>query len=123
MAVYKSPKGYTVRYYDADGRERQKTFKGIDREQAPRKERQLLRERDLGERPVDERQAPRFQAFAHAWVELERAAWKASTREQYEQVLRTQLYPHFGDVRVSQITEARIKAARTAWQDGGLSGV
>src|SRR5262249_37445860 len=47
--------------------------------------------------------------------------WKASTLQQYEQVLKSQLRPAFADVRLSYIGESRIKQLMTELQDGGLS--
>jgi hypothetical protein len=67
MAIYKTTKGYTLRWYDADGLERQRTYKGITRDEATRLEREMLAARDRGERPVDERHAPTFDAFAQVW--------------------------------------------------------
>jgi integrase len=121
MAIYKTRKGYTVRWYDADGRERQQTYKGITRDEATRLERELLAARDRGERPVDERHAPTFDAFATVWVEESRSAWKASTQEQYGQVLKSQLRPAFGELRITAITESRVRQLVTRLQDGGLS--
>jgi integrase len=119
--ISKATKGYTVRWYDVDGRERQQTFKGITREEAKTIEREKLAERDRGERPTNERDAPLFKAFAEQWIEEGRSGWKASTRQQYEQVLKSQLYPAFADLRVSGITESRVRQLVTALQDGGLS--
>jgi hypothetical protein len=88
MSLYKTSKGYCIRYYDGDGRERQRTYKGVTREQAVRLEREILAARDRGEAPIDERQAPTFDAFAKVWVEECRSGWKPSTLQQYQQVLR-----------------------------------
>jgi integrase len=120
MAIYKTTKGYTIRWYDGDGREHQKTYKGVTREEANKLERELLAERDRGERPPDVRHAPIFKAFAEQWVEESRSGWKASTLSQYHQVLKSQLLPAFGDLRVSQVTEPRVRQALTLWHDGGL---
>jgi integrase len=121
MAVYKTTKGYSIRWYDSDGRERQRTYKGITRNEADRLERELLAARDRGERPIDERQAPTFTAFAKVWVEESRSGWKPSTYQQYEQVLKSQLRPAFGDLRITAISESRVRQAITGWLDGGLS--
>jgi integrase len=120
MAVHKTTKGFSIRYYDSDGRERQRTYKGITRNEADRLERELLAARDRGERPVDERHAPTFEAFAKVWVEESRSAWKASTLQQYQQVLKSQLSPAFGELRVTQVSESHVRQAITRWQDGGL---
>jgi integrase len=120
MAIYKTRKGYTVRWYDADGRERQQTSKGITREEALKLEREKLAERDRGEAPVDRRQSPAFADFAATWQEERRAGWKASTVEQYANVLAHQLLPTFGALRVAQVTEPRVLAWLTALRDGGL---
>jgi integrase len=110
-----------VRWYDVEGRFRKKTFKGVTRDEALRLERELLAARDRGERQPDVRFAPLFGAFASSWIEETRSGWKSSTRQQYEQVLKSQLRPAFEDVRLSLITESRIKQLVTALQDGGLS--
>ena len=65
--------------------------------------------------------APLFKAFAAQWVEESRSGWKASTRQQYGQVLKSKLLPLFGELRVTQVTEPRVRQAITQWQDGGLS--
>src|SRR5262244_1840866 len=109
MSVHKTTKGYTIRWYDTDGRERQRTYKGITRNEADRLERELLAARDRGERPIDERHAPTFDAFAKVWVEESRSGWKPSTQQQYEQVLKSQLRPAFGDLRITAITESRVR--------------
>ena len=121
MSIYKTPKGYSVRWYDADGRERQRTYKGITRNEATTLERELLAARDRGERPVDARHAPTFDAFAATWVEESRSGWKASTQQQYGQVLKSQLRPAFGELRITAITESRVRQLMTRLQDGGLS--
>jgi integrase len=118
MSITKVTKGYTIRWYDADGRERQQTYKGIDREEARRLEREKLAERDRGERPADERHAPLFKTFAATWIEESRSGWKPSTLQQYQQVLKSQLLPAFGELRITQITESRVRQAITGWQDG-----
>ncbi len=81
----------------------------------------MLAQRDRGEAPPDERRAPTFGAFAEQWVEERRSGWKPSTLAQYQQVLKSQLKPAFGDVRVSSITESRVLQLVTQLQDGGLS--
>src|SRR5262249_42122003 len=84
MSVHKTTKGYTIRWYDVDGRERQRTIKGITRNEAESKEREILAARDRGERLPDERHAPLLKPFALTWVEEMRAGWKPSTKQQYE---------------------------------------
>ena len=83
MAVRKTKTGYQVQWYDADGRFRKQTFRGITREEAVREERKLLAARDRGEPMIDRRLAPTFATFAAGWVEEHRAGWKDSTRKQY----------------------------------------
>jgi integrase len=121
MAVNKTAKGYCIRYYDADGRERKRTVKGVARDEPVRIERELLAQRDRGERPLDERRAPTFETFSKQWVEECRSGWKASTLSQYETVLKNQLRPAFNDVRVSGITEARVRQLVMRLQDAGMS--
>jgi integrase len=121
MAVIKTKTGYQLRWYDVDGRFREKTYRGITRDEAVRLEREILAARDRGERQPDVRNAPLFDTFAKVWVEENRAAWKASTLQQYEQVLKSQLRPAFVDLRLSQITESTVRQLVTHLQDSGLS--
>ena len=121
MAVARTTRGYQVRWYDIEGRFKKKTFKGITRDEAVRLEREILAARDRGERRPDVRTAPLFGSFATAWVEENRSGWKASTLQQYEQVLKSQLRPALEDLRLSHVTESRIKQLVTELQDGGLS--
>lgn len=57
---------------------------------------------------------------ARLW-HMRRAGWKASTVAQYQQVLKSQLLPAFRDLRVSAITESRMRQLLTQLQDAGLS--
>jgi integrase len=74
-----------------------------------------------GERRPDERHAPAFEAFATTWIDEGRAGWKPSTLAQYQQILKSQLVPVFGGLRVSAISESRIRQLITALHDLGLS--
>lgn len=121
MAVAKTRTGYQIRWYDSEGKFRKQIFRGIDRREAERIERDKLAERDRGERPPDERHAPTFDAFATAWVEENRSRWRASTLLQYQDVLRGHLRPAFGERRVSAIAEPHALQHITHLQDAGLS--
>ena len=121
MAVKRTRSGYQLWWYDADGRFRKRTIRGISRDEAVRIEREILAARDRGERPMDERDAPLFDVFAKQWLEESRAAWKASTLSQYQQILKSQLSPAFSQLRVSAITESRVRQLLTRLQDAGLS--
>ncbi len=121
MAIKKTKSGYQVRWYDADGRERKRTYKRITRLEAEQNERDLLVKRDRGERPLDVRKVPTFGAFAATWMEERRSGWKFATLSQYQQVLKSQLLPAFLDIRLSNITESKIRQLLTALQDAGLS--
>jgi integrase len=121
MAIRKTKSGYQVQWYDADGRFRKQTFRGITREEAVREERKLLAARDRGEPMIDRRLIPTFMAFAATWVEEHRSGWKDSTREQYEHVITRWLRPAFGPVRVSDLGEPRVRQFITGLQDAGLS--
>lgn len=68
MAIKKTPKGYQIRWYDCDSRERKRTYKGVDRKEAERIEREILAERDRGEPQHDPRRAPTFGSFAAEWL-------------------------------------------------------
>ena len=106
MAIKKTKRGYQIRWYDSDGRERKRTYKGIPRIEAERLEREILAQRDRGDRLPDERRAPTFATFAAWWLQERRGSWKPSTRWQYEQLLRTHLLPVFGDVRITAVSES-----------------
>jgi integrase len=121
MSITRTKKGYTIRWYDVDGRERQRTYKGIDRPEAERLERKILAERDRGEQPPDERQAPTFGALANQWVEESRSGWKPSTRMHYEQVIKSMLRPAFGELRITNVSESLVRQLITKLRDRGLS--
>jgi hypothetical protein len=65
MAIRKTKRGYQIRWYDASGEGRKRTYKGIFREQAEQIEREILHKRDYGEETLNPRQAPTFQEYAH----------------------------------------------------------
>lgn len=121
MAVKKTKTGYQIQFYDADGKFRKRTIRGIPKEEAVRIERETLARRDRGEPQVNERNAPAFAAFAQTWIQEHRAAWKPSTLQQYQQILSSQLLPAFGEKRVSYITESHVRQFITRLQDEGLS--
>jgi integrase len=121
VSITRTRKGYTIRWYDVDGRERQRTYKGIDRPEAERLERKILAERDRGEQAPDERQAPLFGVLADQWIEESRSGWKPSTRQQYEQVIKSQLRPAFGNLRITNVSESLVRQLVTKLRDGGMS--
>lgn len=121
MAVHKTATGYQIRWYDAEGRSRKRTFKGIKREEAVRIHREIVSKRDRGEPFLDRRKVPTFGDFADQWIEEGRARWRWSTLAQYRNVLAKQLVPAFGRLRLTAITESSILQRVTAWSDGGLS--
>ncbi len=121
MAVKKTATGYQIWYYDAEGRFRKRTFKGVTRDQAVRLHREIVSKRDRGEHVLDWRQAPTFREFSSQWFQEGRPHWRPSTIVQYGNVLAKQLTPYFGEKRLSTITEGMIKERVTAWSDGGLS--
>src|SRR5206468_7942449 len=59
--------------------------------------------------------------FGVDWIEEHRAGWKDSTREQYEHAIARWLTPAFGDVRVSDLTESRVRQLVARLQDANLS--
>jgi integrase len=120
VSITRTTKGYTIRWYDRDGRERQRTYRGIDRQEAVQLERKILAERDRGEAQPDERQAPIFGTLADQWVEQHRPRWKPSTRSQYEQILKVHLRPAFGDTKITNISEASARQLVTKLHDAGL---
>lgn len=126
MAVYQVRKakqiiGYRIRWYDADGRQRKKTVKGILREEAVRIERDILAKRDRGEKLPDLRHAPTFGAFALLWMEESAPHWKPSTLEQYQSIVERHLVPTLGTLRVSAIPEGTVRRYITTLKERGLS--
>ena len=121
MAVKKTKTGYQVQYYDADGRFRKRTFRGVSREDAVRKEREILAARDRGEDTPDPRRAPQFSTFADTWVEENRSRWKAGTLAENESIINSKLKPTFGNNRLSNITESNVLRFITKLRDEGLS--
>ena len=121
MSVHKTATGYQIRWYDAEGKSQKRRFRGISREEAVRLEREILAKRDRGEPFLDRRTVPTFGDFADQWIEEGRARWKWSTLAQYRNVLKKQLVPAFGRLRLTAITESSILQHVTVWSDGGLS--
>lgn len=121
MAVRKTQLGFQIQWYDADGRFRKRTLRGISRDEAVRIERDILGKRDRGEPEVDRRLAPTFKTFAETWVEEHGTGWKPSTRAQYEHAIKRWLVPAFGDVRVSDLDEPRVRRLIAQLQERALS--
>ena len=121
MAIKRTSTGYQIRWYNPDGKERKRTYKGISRELAEQKEREILHKRDYGESTPNPRQAPTLEQFAGEWIEQHRPEWKTSTLAQYQNVIDTHLKPTFGKDRVSHITGDRGLDFRTRLYDAGLS--
>jgi integrase len=121
MAIKRTSTGYQIRWYGPDGKERKQTYKGISRELAEQKEREILHKRDYGEATQNPRHAPTFEQVAQEWIEQHRPEWKLSTLAQYENVLTRHLKPIFAKDRVSHITGQRALDLRTKLYDAGLS--
>lgn len=121
MSIAKVVTGYQIRWYDADGASRRETFRGIDRREAERLERETLAKRDRGELPANERHAPTFSDFSAMWMKEGRGRWKPSTIAQYRDCLNSHLIPTFGELRVSQITESKVSPWVAQLQSRGLS--
>ena len=121
MAIKRTRSGYQIRWYNADGKEQKRTYKGISRDEAEQKEREILHKRDYGEGTLNPRQAPTLEQFASEWIEQHRPEWKSSTLAQYQDVIESHLKPAFGQDRVSHITGERALDFRTRLYDVGLS--
>lgn len=121
MAIRRRRTGYQIIWYGADGKERKQTYRGISRDEAEQKEREILHKRDFGESTLNPRHAPTLELFAQEWIERQRPEWKASTLSQYENVIETHLTPAYGKDRVSHITAQRALDFRTKLYDAGLS--
>jgi integrase len=109
MAIRKTKTGYQVQWYDADGRFRKRTFRGVTRDQAVKLERDMLARRDRGEPEIDRRLAPTFRVFATTWLDEHGTGWKASTRKQYAHAIDRWLAPAVGEVRVCDLTEPQVR--------------
>lgn len=96
MAIKRRKSGYQISWYDAQGRERKRTYKGFKRDQAEQKEREILHKRDYREEALHPRHAPIFKVYTAQWVEQHRPDWKESTLTQYENILSKHLIPTFG---------------------------
>ena len=121
MAVKKTKTGYQLQFYDADGKFRKRTFRGVTREEAVRLEREILAARERGERQLDPRRASTFSSFSEKWIEEFRSEWKPSTLHSYQQTLGARLIPAFGSQRIANITESQVRQFITRLQDDGLS--
>jgi integrase len=126
MAIYQVRKakqiiGYKIRWYDSDGRERKKTVKGINRDEALRIERDILAKRDRGEALPDLRRAPDFHSFAKQWHEENKPHWKVSTAFMYQSVLNCHLLPKFGLTRVSAVSEGAVRRYIAELKERGLA--
>jgi integrase len=121
MAIKRKRTGYQISWYGADGKENKRTFRGITRDEAEQKQREILHKRDYGESTPNPRQAPTLEQFAEEWIEQHRPEWKASTLAQYRNVLTSHLLPMYGKDRVSHITAQRALDFRTKLYDAGLS--
>ena len=121
MAIKKTKTGYQIRWYDADGGEKKRTYRDISRFEAEQKAREILHKRDYGEPTPNPRHAPTLEQVAQEWIEHHRPEWKLSTLAQYLNVLATHLKPAFGNDRVSHITGPRALDFRTKLYDAGLS--
>ena len=69
----------------------------------------------------DFRLVPIFSGFAETWINERRSGLKRSSLQQYEQILRTQLRPTFGDLKINNIGESRVLQFLTTLQDEGMS--
>lgn len=108
MAIKRTSTGYQIRWYAPDGKERKRTYKGISRELAEQKEREILHKRDYGKTTPNPRQAPTLEQAAQEWIEQHRPEWKTSTFAQYQNILKTNLTPTFGTDRVSHILPLNV---------------
>ena len=106
--IQRTPSGYQIRWRDPDGLQRKETLRGATREDAERREREVLHLRDGGRPVFNPRAAPTFADFAATWTEERRGGWKHGTRIQYAQVIRVHLAPAFGALRVSFIDEGQV---------------
>lgn len=107
---------WEARYRDADGK-RQSVFTksqadGIARLKAARND------RDLGLPTRSDRLTTG--AFLAKWIEGVRTSVRASTWRRYEIIVRVQLLPYLGHVRLARMQPADLSAAYAKMLDAGL---
>ena len=68
MAVKKTTTGYQIWYYDAEGKFRKETFKGVTLKRAEQIEREIRYKVDHGEELIARRRVPTFREFAAQWM-------------------------------------------------------
>ena len=116
MGVVKRGARYSIRYYDASGRQRWETI-GPNRKEAETVLAQRLYEIRTGIYPVLRRRSRMtFGAFAEEWQAKYLVQVRESTRRSYRRLLKYHLLPAFGDRVLSGIARADVQdfIAKTA---------
>jgi len=108
---------YYVKFRTADGTQVKRAVKG-GRRDAQAELTRALAAVDRGELRTISRD--RFEAAAHSWLERKRPRVEPSTHQDYETHLRLRLIPAFGDLKLTQITRARIELYMAALDKEGI---
>jgi integrase len=87
------------------------------RKEAERKERELLRARDLGTY-VDPR-AGTVAEFMDRWLESAKARVAERTWVRYEQMVRQQIVPVLGQIKLADLRPLHVEAAEAEWLRSG----
>ena len=117
MACIRKRRGkWMIDYRDASGKRRWETIEGNRKDAEDR----LAKIIASGRRVVDTKRT--FQDYAEEWLEVYvRTHLKESTREHYEGIFRTHLFPALGGLLFSKITREMVKRLITDKVQAGLS--
>jgi integrase len=105
-------------YWD-NGRLRRKAVYGKRRREAEQRLRELLARLDHGERPLDERTT--VAEYLERWLAIHRDRLRPSTARRYEQLVRLQLVPELGRLRVARLVPSDVERAMQRLRERGLS--
>ena len=94
-----------VSFIDANGRQRKRRRRASNQRDAGRLRAQLVRELQAG----IHRDA-RFSTFAAEWLLERRKSWAPQTYRRHESILRRNVVPGLGHLRVSDITPRHVRA-------------
>jgi integrase len=113
---------YSIRYYDASGRQRWETI-GPNRKEAETVLHQRLYEVRSGKYPIIARRTRiTFATFVEEWEARHLVRVRASTAKRYRELVKHQLLPAFGDRSLSAITAAAVETfVAEAAQSGRLA--
>ena len=111
---------YTVRFRDQHGQWREKSA-GPLRKHAEALLSRVVEEVNAGTYGAKEKEDPTFGAFAEEFLKIKAAEVKPSTLVSYEGAVRRHLNPYLGDLRLSEITPARVQGLLVFLGEDGVS--